>query len=196
MLYRNCCNRTVSTYLKFSRWNRLLRKFWTSRIMMLTMRNDQNAAEGKWSQVAAMCISPLVFWPGSQVTRQAALAEEERNKVCLVIVRAFGLIGNSFPFCGVFFLNPWNLFTGNVTLLNGKMEPIVHIWLEISYSFREKRGWWSGRTRWTVVIGVGLHAFLRDGPCWHHLANCNAETFPKITKFFYVSNTLWILAPS
>lgn len=60
---------------------------------------------------------------GPQVTRQAALAEEERNKVW-----AFGLIGNNFPFCGVFFFsNPWNLFNGNVTLLNGRMEPIVDI---------------------------------------------------------------------
>ena len=164
---------------------------------MFTMRNDQNAGEGKWSQVAAMCISPLVFWPGSQVTRQAALAEEERNKVCLVKLFGFsGWLETVFLSVVFFLLNPWNLFGGTVTLLNGKMEPIVHIWLEISYSFREKRGWWGGRTRWTVVIGGGLHAFLRDGPRWHHLADCNAETFPKITKFIYVSNTLWILAPS
>ena len=58
---------------------------------MFTMQIDPNAAEGQWSQVTAMCLSPLVLWPGSQVTRQAALAEEERNKVCLA--KLFGLSG-------------------------------------------------------------------------------------------------------
>ena len=100
----------------------------------------------KWSkcrggQMTAMCISPLVFWPGSQVTRQAALAEEERNKVCLV--KLFGLSGwleTVFLSVVFFLLNPWNLFSGNVTLLNGKMEPIVHIWLEIFSRFVRKGG--------------------------------------------------------
>ena len=176
MLYWNCCNRTVKKISKNFWVKQVVEKIWTSRIMMFTMRNDQNAAEGKWSQVAAMCISPLVFWPGSQVTRQAALAEEERNKVCLV--KLFGLSGwLETVFLSVVFslLNPWNLFSGNVTLLNGKMEPIVHIWLEISYSFRAKSGWWGGRTRWTVVIGVGLHAF----PVTAHVGTTWQTAMPK-----------------
>lgn len=108
---------------------------------MFTMRNDENAAEGKWSQVAAMCISPLVFWPGSQVTRQAALAEEERNKVCLV--KLFGLSGwleTVFLSVVFFLLNPWNLFSGNVTLLNKKWNQLYIFELKYLHCFVRKGG--------------------------------------------------------